>query len=114
MSGSVSFMKKLKSLGSHSLEDKIQMTDRKFELACAQMTLLSNQIEAVKTRCQRAKEGENRTHYELQKLRLSTLEGVYQKYYEYTYRLARVLDAMCSKQKTLKQNQEAEGENSEE
>ena len=90
-------MKKVKSVGPHSLEDKIQMTDRKFELACAQMTLLSNQIEAVKTRCKRAKEGENRTHYELQKLRLSTLEGVYQKYFEYTYRLARVLDAMWEK-----------------
>ena len=100
MSGSLAIVKILRTAGDkHSLEDKIQTADKKFELACTQMTLLSNEIEAVKIRCRRAKDCGMRTQYELLKLRLCTLEGVHSKYFEYSHRLARVLDAMCSMQK---------------
>ena len=97
MSGSQAIVKTVRTGDSQSLEDKIQIADMKFELVSTQMTLLSNEMEATRIRCRRAKDCGKRTQYELLKLRLCTLEGVFSKYFEYSCRLAKVLDAMCRK-----------------
>ena len=72
----------------------MQDLDKKFRKACQQIVLLNNQIEALQVRYDRAYKANQRTFRYSLRLRLATLEGVRNMFYEYAYRRADELEAL--------------------
>ncbi|KAI0240625.1 hypothetical protein LSAT2_008627 [Lamellibrachia satsuma] len=82
---------------SSSTEDltcQIRQLDRKFRRACDQILLLNNQIEDLQTRYDRAMKANRRSFRYSLRLRLATLEGVRNMFYEYASRCADELEEL--------------------
>lgn len=73
------------SLELTNAKQELRTTQRKFQKACAQLTLLNKRLKELHLRQENAcKEGNRRAEYNL-KLRMSVLEGVRGMYYEYVF-----------------------------
>ena len=77
-----------------SLVNRIGGIDRKFRRACAQIVLLNNEIEALQTRYNRAMKTNRRSFRYSIRLRLATLEGIRNMFYEYASRMADELEEL--------------------
>ena len=77
-----------------NLVDRIGGIDRKFRRACAQIVLLNNEIEALQTRYNRAMKRNRRSFRYSVRLRLATLEGIRNMFYEYASRMADELEEL--------------------
>lgn len=79
---------------SDTLVRKIRDVNRRFRKACDQIILLNNQIEALQLRYDRAMKANRRSFRYSLRLRLATLEGVRNMYYEYATRQADELEEL--------------------
>lgn len=74
------------------LMEKIRSTNRLFRQACDQIIVMNNQINYLQTRYNRALNKNLRSFRYSLRLKLATLEGVRNMYYEYASRKADVLE----------------------
>ena len=79
---------------TEDLTSEIRQLDRKFRRACDQILLLNNQIEDLQTRYDRAMKANRRSFRYSLRLRLATLEGVRNMFYEYASRCADELEEL--------------------
>ena len=70
------------------LIDKIRSTNRLFRQACDQIIVMNNQVNYLQTRYNRAMKKNRRSFRYSLRLKLATLEGVRNMYYEYASRKA--------------------------
>ncbi|ELT88147.1 hypothetical protein CAPTEDRAFT_195377 [Capitella teleta] len=82
------------STNTDELIAQMQELDKKFRKACQQIVLLNIQIEGLQVRYDRAYKANQRTFRYSLRLRLATLEGVRNMFYEYAYRRADELEAL--------------------
>ena len=73
---------------------KIRDMNRKFRLSCSQLILINNLIDETEVRYHRAQAAERRSYRYILRLKLCTLEGVRNMFYEYAYAQADVLEKM--------------------
>ncbi len=73
---------------------KIRDLNRKFRLSCTQLILINNLIDETEVRYHRAQAAERRSYRYILRLKLCTLEGVRNMFYEYAYAQADVLEKM--------------------
>ena len=73
---------------------KIRDLNRKFRLSCSQLILINNLIDETEVRYHRAQAAERRSYRYILRLKLCTLEGVRNMFYEYAYAQADVLEKM--------------------
>ena len=78
----------------HPLLTQLIVLNKKFRLSCKQVVLLNNSVEHLQHRYDSAVTATNRTFRYFLRLRLATLEGIRNMYYEYACRKADELDAM--------------------
>ena len=78
----------------HHLLHQLRELNKKFRLACKQVVLMNNEIEYLQTRYNRAVTGGNRSFRYFHRLKISTLEGVRNKFYDYASQHADKLDAL--------------------
>ena len=79
---------------SDDLMDKIRSTNRLFRQACDQIIVMNNQINYLQTRYERAMKKNRRSFRYSLRLKLATLEGVRNMYYEYASRKADDLEQL--------------------
>lgn len=78
----------------NSLVLRIGGIDRKFRKACSQIVLLNNEIEALQARYNRTMKNNRRSFRYSIRLRLATLEGIRNMFYEYASRMADELEEL--------------------
>ncbi len=74
----------------YAIRDK----NRKFRLSCSQLILINNLIDETETRYKRAVADGRRSYRYILRLKLCTLEGVRNQFYEYAYSNADDLEEM--------------------
>ena len=79
---------------SDELIQQMREIDKKFRRVCEQLVLLNNRIEAYQKRYDRAVRNNQRSFRYQHRLRLVTLEGVRNMFYEYASNRADKLDEM--------------------
>ena len=79
---------------SAQLINQMREVDKKFRRVCEQLVLLNNRIEAYQKRYDRAVSSNQRSFRYQHRLRLVTLEGVRNMFYEYASDRADKLDEM--------------------
>ncbi len=72
----------------------IRDMNKKFRLACSQLIMINNLIDEVEIRYHRAQASERRSYRYILRLRLCTLEGVRNQFYEYAYSRADQLEKL--------------------
>ncbi len=70
---------------TNALIHEIRDMNKKFRLACSQLILINNMIEECEVRYHRAENANRRSFRYVLRLRLCTLEGVRNMFYEYAY-----------------------------
>ena len=73
---------------------KIRDLNRKFRKSCAQLILINNLIDETETRYNRSQSENRRSYRYILRLKLCTLEGVRNMFYEYAYAKADELEKM--------------------
>jgi len=73
---------------------KIRDLNRKFRLSCSQLILINNLIDETEVRYNRAQAVNRRSYRYILRLKLCTLEGVRNQFYEYAYAAADKLEKM--------------------
>ena len=73
---------------------KIRDLNRKFRKSCAQLILINNLIDETETRYNRSQAENRRSYRYILRLKLCTLEGVRNMFYEYAYAKADELEKM--------------------
>ena len=73
---------------------KIRDLNRKFRLSCSQLILINNLIDEIEARYNRSQAENRRSYRYILRLRLCTLEGVRNQFYEYAYDAADRLEKM--------------------
>ena len=73
---------------------KIRDLNRKFRLSCSQLILINNLIDETEVRYNRSQEANRRSYRYVLRLKLCTLEGVRNQFYEYAYAAADKLEKM--------------------
>lgn len=73
---------------------KIRDMNKKFRRACSNLILINNLIDEVEVRYNRAVAADRRSYRYILRLRLCTLEGVRNMFYEYAYSRADELEKM--------------------
>ena len=73
---------------AQAIQKVIFKMDAKFQKACRQVLLLNNQVKEIGTRYDRAVRDNQRTQRYFLRLRLCTVEGLRNMYYEYACRQA--------------------------
>ena len=81
-------------MDSEELLSRMRTLNKKFKNACNQVILLNNQIEHLQVRYDRAVQCNKRSYRYFLRLRLATLEGIRNMFYEYACRRADQLDEM--------------------
>ncbi len=84
----------LRSAEERELTYKIRDLNRKFRQACSQLILINNLIDDTTVRYDRAVRDNLRTFKYVLRLRLCTLEGVRNAFYEYAYAKADILESL--------------------
>ncbi len=72
----------------------IRDLNRKFRLCCSQLIMINNLIDETETRYKRAQAVGRRSYRYILRLKLCTLEGVRNQFYEYAYSSADKLEEM--------------------
>ena len=72
----------------------IRDLNRKFRLSCSQLILINNLIDETEVRYHRAQAAERRSYRYILRLKLCTLEGVRNMFYEYAYANADKLEKL--------------------
>ncbi len=72
----------------------IRDMNRKFRHACSQLILMNNLIDEIEVRYHRAQASERRSYRYILRLRLCTIEGVRNMFYEYAYARADQLEQL--------------------
>lgn len=73
---------------------RLRDVDRKFKQSCEQIVLLNSQMEDLQVRYDRATKLNRRSFRYTLRIRLSTLEGLRNAYYEYASKRANELEAL--------------------
>ena len=68
--------------------------NKKFRLACKQVVLMNNEIEYIQNRYDRAVDSGNRSFRYFLRLKIATLEGIRNLFYDYASQNAEKLDAL--------------------
>lgn len=76
------------------IQDLIYQKDHKFQRACAQVLLLNNHVHDLQTRYDRAVQDNRRQYRYTLRLRLCTVEGLRNMYYEYACQSADEIEAL--------------------
>ena len=71
---------------------KIRDLNRKFRLSCNQLIHINNLIEEIEVRYNRSQQEHRRSYRYILRLRLSSLEGIRNMFYEYAYAKADELE----------------------
>ena len=79
---------------ANKLMDQLAILNKKFRLACKQVTLLNNELQYQESLYNRAEVGDKRGFKNSIKMRMECVEGVRDMFYEYTSRKADELDFM--------------------
>ncbi len=86
---------------TESLQGEIYHEDAKFQRACSQVLLLNNFVQVLQTRYDRAVKDSQRTYRYTLRLRLCTVEGIRNMYYEYATTMADKIEALENKMREL-------------
>ena len=73
---------------------QIRDLNRKFRLSCSQLILINNLIDETEVRYNRSQAVNRRSYRYILRLKLCTLEGVRNQFYEYAYAAADKLEKM--------------------
>ena len=73
---------------------KIRYLNKKFRLSCSQLIHINNLIEDVESRYNRSQAENRRSYRYILRLKLCSLEGVRNMFYEYAYAQADILEKM--------------------
>ncbi len=84
----------LRSAEERELTYKIRDLNRNFRRACSQLILINNLLDDTTVRYNRAVRDNLRTFKYVLRLRLCTLEGVRNAFYEYAYTRADILESL--------------------
>lgn len=76
------------------IQNIIVQKDSKFQKACAQVLLLNNLVQDLQTRYDRAVQDSRRQYRYTLRLRLCTVEGLRNMYYEYACQSADEIEAL--------------------
>lgn len=89
------------SITTDSLQAEIYSEDEKFQRACYQVIVLTNVVLELQTRYDRAVEVNLRTARYYLRLRLTTVEGIRNMFYEYASVLADKIDSLEIRMRNL-------------
>ena len=78
----------------NNLLDQLKQLNKKFRLSCDQVVLMNNEIEYMQNRYDRAVEVSRRSFRYFLRLKIATMEGIRNMFYEYACRKADELDAL--------------------
>ena len=81
-------------MDAEEMISKMRTLNKKFRKSCSQVILLNNQIEYLQSRYDQAVKSNKRSYRYFMRLRLATLEGIRNMFYEYACRRADELDEM--------------------
>ena len=76
------------------LMNQIKQMNKKFRLACKQVVLMNNEIEYLQNRYDRAVEQSSRNYRYFLRLKIATIEGIRNMFYDYASQHADKLDAL--------------------
>ncbi len=79
---------------TEQIQSLIVQKDSKFQRACAQVLLLNNLVQELQTRYDRAVQDNRRQYRYTLRLRLCTVEGLRNMYYEYACQSADEIEAL--------------------
>lgn len=79
---------------AEQIQSLILQKDNKFQRACAQVLLLNNLVQELQTRYDRAVQDNHRQYRYTLRLRLCTVEGLRNMYYEYACHSADEIEAL--------------------
>ena len=79
---------------AEQIQSLILQKDSKFQRACAQVLLLNNLVEELQTRYDRAVKDSRRQYRYTMRLRLCTVEGLCNMYYEYACQSADEIEVL--------------------
>lgn len=79
---------------SEEIQENIYTLDAKFQKACSQVVLLNNLVQELQTRYERAVKANLRTYRYTLRLRLCTVEGLRNMFYEYASATADKIDGL--------------------
>ena len=77
-----------------NLLNQIKQMNKKFRLACKQVVLMNNEIEYLQNRYDRAVQHSNRSYRYFLRLKIATIEGTRNMFYDYASQHADKLDAL--------------------
>ena len=77
-----------------NLLNQIKQMNKKFRLACKQVVLMNNEIEYLQNRYDRAVQQSNRSYRYFLRLKIATIEGIRNMFYDYASQHADKLDAL--------------------
>lgn len=89
------------SIIAESLQAEIYHEDAKFQRACSQVLVLNNFVQDLQKRYDRAVKENNRFYRYTLRLRLCSVEGIRNMYYEYAQATADKIEGMEDKMREL-------------
>ncbi len=84
-----------------SIQGEIFQMDAKFQRACTQVTILNNFLAELQARYDRAVEGNIKTYRYTLKLRICSVEGIRNMYYEYATATAEQIEDLENQMRAI-------------